>query len=350
MKRVYLKGYLYFNLGDDLFFQIIANRYKNVKFISLTKFDYNIAKNIKFINYNKIKFVDRLIKLFSLKNKSVESLLIRKSDIVVLIGGSMFIENSSTYPKDLFSKSKKYYILGSNFGPYKTDLFFNKYKNIFSNAHDVCFRDRYSFNLFKELPNVRTASDIVFSLDFDNINIINEKRVIISVIDVSKRFGNDVKCEYIKKIVDFIKLFTEKKYFITLMSFCKYEGDENMINDILSCTDEKVDTYFYNGNIKEALEILEKSQVIVGTRFHANILGLVMKKTIIPIAYSDKTINTLNDIGFDGKIFDIRDMDNFDVFSINDDDLNYKVDVSSKKDDAKRHFMELDKILNMDNN
>lgn len=345
MKKVYLKGYLYFNLGDDLFFHIITKRYENVRFMSLTRFNYNIGKNIKFVNYNKIKIIDKIIKLFSFKKSNFESSLIKNNDMVVLIGGSMFIENHSNYSNGLFSDNKDYYILGSNFGPYKTNSFYKQYANIFSKAKDVCFRDKYSYNLFKNIPNIRMASDIAFSLDLSDINIVSEHKVIISIVDVSKKFGNDIKEKYIEKIVDMIKLFKQKNYSVTLMSFCKYEGDENAIKEIISNSNEKVDTYFYNGNIKQALEILGRCEIIVGTRFHANILGLIMNKTIIPIAYSDKTINVLNDIGFKGKIFDIRDMESFDVSNITDNDLSYKLDVSLQVKDSEKHFQELDKIL-----
>ena len=37
-----------------------------------------------------------------------------------------------------------------------------------------------------------------------------------------------------------------------------------------------------------------------------------MNKKIIPIAYSDKTINALKDLGYNGKIYDIRALDTFD--------------------------------------
>ena len=52
-------------------------------------------------------------------------------------------------------KEKPVFILGANFGPYITQDFFDKYFFLFSKCHDICFRDSYSKELFKNLDNVR---------------------------------------------------------------------------------------------------------------------------------------------------------------------------------------------------
>jgi len=109
---------------------------------------------------------------------------------------------------------------------------------------------------------------------------------------------------------------------------------------------DKINIYNYKDNIIEALNVMADSQIIVGSRFHANILGLVLQKTIIPIAYSDKTINVLKDMNFKGKIFDIRDMDSFDVNILTDEDLLYKFDTSSLKLSAEEQFKKLDEFKN----
>ena len=47
--------------------------------------------------------------------------------------------------------------------------------------------------------------------------------------------------------------------------------------------------------------------MIVASRFHANILGLITGTLILPLVYSSKTENVLKDIDFNGKILDIKD-------------------------------------------
>src|SRR5699024_6589693 len=66
---------------------------------------------------------------------------------------------------NLFNKNNlPTYIIGANFGPYKDKRFLEKYKHHFSQYTGICFRDMYSYNLFKQLPNVKMAPDAVFTL------------------------------------------------------------------------------------------------------------------------------------------------------------------------------------------
>ena len=136
------------------------------------------------------------------------------------------------------------------------------------------------------------------------------------------------------------------------MSFCKREGDEEAINSILSKIDsnlkEKIEIYNYHDNINEALNYLADSRVIVGSRFHANILGLVLEKKIIPIAYSDKTVNTFNDLEFSGKIIDIRHLEDFNFNQLKEN-LNYEFDITNIKKNAEKQFEKLDKVLEKKN-
>ena len=138
----------------------------------------------------------------------------------------------------------------------------------------------------------------------------------------------------------------KKEYEVMLMSFCKMEHDEEEIQNILNKLDEehrkKVETYCYNGNIEEAMNVLADSQVIVGGRFHANILGLLLRKSIIPVLYSDKTLNVLKDMNIDAPVIDIRNLKDFDISSITDADLNKVYNVEKEKIDAQRHFEKLD--------
>lgn len=256
----------------------------------------------------------------------------------------MYIEGKSGDKSKDF-EAKEYYILGSNFGPYKTQEYYDKMYKFFENAKDVSFRDNYSYNLFKEIKTVRQAPDIIFGLDLKDIKITNRKRVIISVISCTNKIGNYEK-EYQQKIIELMKYFREKEYEICLMSFCKEEGDEKAIEDIIEKSKmQNIQVYYYRGNREEAINLLADSQIIVGSRFHANILGIVLGKTIIPISYSKKTNNVLEDIGYNGKILDIDKIDKFDVKSLTREDLDLKINLGNLKEKAEEHFLELDKIL-----
>lgn len=348
-REIYIKSYLNRNLGDDLFLEILSKRYKTRNFIAMSAIKYeNNYKNIKIVNNRKL---DKLIRRVTFNARTYENILMAKCDFTILIGGSMFMENEY-YKKNrrYINKNKRYYILGTNFGPYYTQEYYNKFYKLFSKAEDVCFREEYSYNLFKDLTNIRVAPDIVFSLDTSDIKITNNKKVIISVVDSNFKTEVQYKDSYENKIIELINFFDKKGYEIVLMSYCKEEGDEDAINCILNKIDDealkgRINVYLYDGNVEEALNVMGDCQIVVGSRFHANILGLILNKTIIPIVYSDKTLNVLNDIKFKGKIFDIRELEKCNINSLTEEDLIYKLDVSFQKGYAQKQFEKLDKEI-----
>lgn len=339
--KVYVDAYVAKNLGDDLFIHILTERYPNHKF-------YTISKGIKGYDKNNLKVYSNPYFFRVLKKFQWEKYLANQYDLVVSIGGSMYMENNDSKRDFSLGKNKRY-ILGSNFGPYKTEEYYKNIYEIFKNAEDVCFREKYSYDLFKSLPNIRYASDIVFSMNTDNIKNTNRKRVIISVISCERKSDKKYMKIYEEKMIDLIKFLDSKDYEICLMSFCKMEEDEKAIKSILQKCDDtirnKIETYYYDGNIKEALDVIGDSQVVVGARFHANIIGLLLGKTVIPVLYSDKTQHVLDDMEIPIETIDIRKMNEIDIVAVVDRNLNKHFDVTKQKEDANKHFKKLDKVL-----
>ena len=58
----------------------------------------------------------------------------------------------------------------------------------------------------------------------------------------------------------------------------------------------------YQGNIPQILREIASLKLFITSRFHANILGLKFNIPIIPICYSSKSSNVLNDINFDRNL------------------------------------------------
>lgn len=339
--KIYVDAYLAKNLGDDLFVDILTKRYQNHKFFAISKGEKEYNKeNLKVYNN---KYFFKILKRFQL-----EKCLANRYDAVVTIGGSMFMENNDSNRDFSLGKNKRY-LLGVNFGPYKTEKYYQNIHNMMSKLEDVCFRDKYSYNLFKDLPNTRCASDIIFSMDTSKVKITNRKRAIISIISPKDKLDEKYQEKYENKMIELIKFLDGKGYEICLMSFCKIENDEqeieNIINKLPKTYRDKVERYCYNGNIEQALNVLGDCQLIVGGRFHANILGLVLGKSILPVLYSDKTLHVLQDMEINVPIIDIRKLDEFDVKSLTDEQLNTHFDVEKQKKDAQRHFEKLDILL-----
>lgn len=366
-KKIMVYAYLLNNFGDDLFIKILLERYPNTNF----KFILNKSYKKTLKNYNNWHPIYTSNVLFKVFRKILNSLnkmdLLYKtlsSDCIanLFIGGSLFVENKNSleqikYYNDIISNNRKSFLCGANFGPYKTEFFKKSFEEYLCNFTDVCFRDMYSYNLFKNNKKIRVATDIVFNLNVDGAKISTDGYVAISVIDCKKRFDKNICNIYEEKIVDFIEYFSKKNLKIKLMSFCKEEGDEEAIESILNRIKKRnkdllnfVSTYFYSNNIDECLDIIAKSNAVVGTRFHANILGIIYDKPIIPIAYNNKIINTLNDLKYAGKIINIEEIKEFDVFAHDYSNCKCKIDVNEQRKNATEHFKEFDKFVSGMNN
>ena len=339
--KVYLNSYLQRNLGDDLFVHILTNRYPKHKFYSITT-DTTYRNRFPGLRVFDWNYPVRMIKKFSMK-----PFLANRCDMALTLGGSMYIERPGALRKNFSLGRKDHYILGVNFGPYRTEAYFNKVRDLFADAKDICFRESYSHELFQDLPQVRFAPDIVFTLPTDNLDIKEEKRVVISVISCKNKLSHAYSAHYRKTVVDMIKHFRSLSYAVTLMSFCQYEGDEEVIDALLAKLDDHtgIDRYDYRGNIQEALNVIASCSVVVGGRFHANILGLLMNKTVIPMLYSEKTKHVFDDLGFNGLILDIARMDRFKASMLTEDVLSYRLDVSDSITAAQNHFEKLDEVL-----
>lgn len=363
MKKIFLYAYDKINFGDDLFIRTIANRYPNVKFYLWSK-KYNKKtfwniKNLKVVAQDSKK-LDLLVQIHPSLFSRYKSHLERKCDAVVYIGGSIFIEYENW--KQILTwweweaTNRNFYVLGANFGPYKTDAYREKFAEIFSDVTDICFRDKYSLKLFSDVKSVRYAPDILLGYEFSSI--VPKKQVFISVIDCTVRNSvmdriSDKEELYLDLLTCYIKEYSKNGYDIILSSFCKAENDEINVEKLLNIVKKhKITTNIsvknYNGsNFDKILLSINESEVIIASRFHATILGFAAKRAVIPVVYSDKTINVLNDMGFKGKYFDIRKMNPSDIYDVyipdNKDQSLENIDSLCSR--SEKHFEKLDQLL-----
>ena len=320
--KIYVDVYLAKNLGDDLFVHVLANTFPDVEFIlNYYGNDYDDFlkkyKNVKKSAYpSGFKILNRL-KVYDYIND--EKRISKEYDALIFLGGSIFREE--VYWKELYEQRKKLvnafqekkkpvFILGANFGPYDTDEFYNAYQELFKKCYDVCFRESYSYQLFRECKNVRCEKDINFQLPILD-SIPKKNKVVYSIIDPKHKEGlKKYTDQYIQFVEDMIMDNQAQGYENELISFCEAEGDLRIcrtIQEDLLQRNLRINVYAYTGNIKEVIKKIQESKLIVASRFHANILGLITGTLILPLVYSSKTENVLKDIDFNGKILDIKD-------------------------------------------
>ncbi|WP_339316212.1 polysaccharide pyruvyl transferase family protein [Oceanobacillus sp. FSL W7-1304] len=358
MKKVMVYAYTKFNLGDDLFLKILFERYPNTNFVLFTQKKYRAIfkhNNVKILSSDNLilrgfNYISRRIN----KNYTINKIISKSCDASVYIGGSIFQQRDNwkvqiNNRKNLLNENQPFYVLGANFGPFNNENYYLEYKKLISKYEDICFRDTYSYKLFKDLNNVRMGDDIVFSLN-KNKTYRNDKNIVISVIKPSYRpYLSEYDDLYYKKIKDTSIEFIKKGYKITLMSFCKHEGDEEAIGEILKTIPQKyshyIEPYNYRGNIEQSLDVISSSSLVIGTRFHAMILGWLFNKPVVPIVYSEKMTNVMKDVGFSGLYTDFNSIDQLDPVDIVKSMETNFVDITVQIENSEKHFKELDKLL-----
>lgn len=363
MKKILVNGYFGVNLGDDLFFKILFDRFPNTDFILYSNYyspqNYEIYKKI-FKKYKNVKVLKyKNIRNYLYRIKTYNDWEFRNYDATVYIGGSIFIEENNigrNYEEkkqiieSFARKGKGTFILGSNFGPYKNNEFINKFTNIFEKCTDVCFRDNYSYEIFKNMNNIRKAPDIVFSLKDEYLEKI-ESSIGISVIRLSDRKElKDKQDDYVNKIKEIIESGLKRNIKFTLFSFSEIQGDLQIINEIINLINpndrKKIEVVSYNGDIDYFLKRFSQMESIIGSRFHACILSQVFGQGLYPLIYSDKTYNVLNDIRLNKEYIYIRDVNKLDVEHVLEFIKENKIDISELQKEANNQFSILEDYIN----
>lgn len=365
MKKVFVEIYLQFNLGDDLFLDVLAKKYPNCQFTvnylgrNYDQFisQYNNVNKRKYTILNKIGQRLKISDTITNYDKVAE-----EHDALLFIGGSIFREEEFHHAlyqdrmkmvSEFKKRDKPLFILGANFGPYQTDAFLSEYKELFKLCDDVCFRDKYSYDLFKHLPPVRYAPDIVFQMNVDEYrNKSLGNKIGFSIIDVRHKQGlANYYDDYISSTVKSIEFLVGRGYECCLMSFCEQEGDLQTINTIKSYLSpeilKKVSIYYYKGNLKEAMNLIASFNLFIAARFHANIIALLLNIGVMPIIYSQKTANMLKDIDLDDILVNMEELHlQYDINIINKS-FNNKVNLESVSNKAKDQFGKLSEFLEL---
>ena len=310
-------GYFAKNLGDDLmlksFLNATKNKYKKVYINSYKEYrKYYSEFGVTVVSVNSF-FYRAFNKLLSILNKAELYYYYPKmvdADFVML-GGSLFAETDNdciwqNQFKNLsyaVNRSPQAYVIGSNFGPYKTKDFLQKYDLLFDKCKDICFRDKQSYNLFSEKVNVRYAPDIILSGIWDEVKKTEkDNSIVISVINLERR--PDLKSiidKYENMIADIAKIHSKNGERVKLAAFCEFEGDiEACIRIKKLCGEDSVEIISYDDF--KFLNIFSSAKKIYGTRFHSVILSLYYNIPCVPFIYSQKTYDALMsyDVFFQG--------------------------------------------------
>lgn len=346
MKKILVQGYLNHNLGDDLFFKILTERYKNVEWYFVGIED-ELLTSIKKNNIHTISNKEFLLSFY-------------KYDGLVNIGGSIFMQQKRwflQYLKRLFYaiplklSNKKIMVMGSNFGPYKNKYFKELYSYYFKFIDYVSFRDNVSYELFKKNNKIIKASDIVFTLNKnDIIDQPNGKVIGISLMDLSWRESlKKYEQSYLECIEELVNNLRNNGYSVKLFSFCSNEGDQKVSDYLIDkLKDQRITQVNYDGDIDSFLMQFSQVNAHICMRFHSLILSILYNIPFYQIIYSDKTLNVLNDLGINKNFVGIKEINELNVKDIINVVNELPINTDTIVKDASNHFSFLDRLIGED--
>ena len=175
--------------------------------------------------------------------------------------------------------------------------------------------------------------------------LVKEDQVFVSVINCAGRDAShnlaDHDARYVANMAGLLTGLLSEGKKIVLASFCKEEGDEAGIAKILTAMgiekDSRIRVLCYDGTNAYALtRAIAESGSVIATRFHATILAIRAGRPVLPILYSDKTKYVLEDMGFSGTLYDLRE----DIPWV-----DYAPTLAAAPSGADGHFTKLDAIL-----
>ena len=319
--RVFVSFYDRGNLGDDLLFRVLVDRYPR------TRFDYLEmgAGNGAFAHapnadgWSVVRYADGVLRRLRVPWRAerwARRMLIRRSRLSVRIGGSLYMERGdwrldADLDEELLHSREGAFFINGNFGPWRTQEFLTRYTGIFSRAIDVTVRDRASLAQLSGARTVQLAPDLIFSIARPTLTA-EPAGVVISVIDLSQREDLAAQQEpYEAAVAGLVEALLDAGEQVTLMSFCTYEGDEaaaeRILDRLAAGARARVGTHYYRGDVDAALATIAGARTIVATRFHAMVLGLSFGCRVCSIAYSGKTAQALDDLGLDRHGWSLED-------------------------------------------
>lgn len=376
-KLAVLKIYPELNVGDDLFLSILLDRYSEVDFYLLAnKSMYNKFihehPNLKIIDtLQNINLFDRLLlKLSTYFSESVQERVFKdyvkkqygekllNTDFFVTIGGSMFIENKNDKINrsllfyqviNTAFKNKPRYFIGCNFGPYYSDNFLNNFKVILGEATDLSFRDRESEDILK-LPNLRINPDIVFGFKVETIPHKIPNSVGFVLVDPRIKMPNlEISySHYVSEIQKLIGKYINNGSNVTLFSYCKKENDEVLINDVLAqkeLLNKNINVVKYEGELNSFIDQYSKMEMVFCGRFHSMILSMLFDQRMLPLIYSKKMTNILEDINFSGDVVELNSLNSEEHERYLQMARNNRYNIEELKKSANCHFEKIDQLI-----
>jgi polysaccharide pyruvyl transferase CsaB len=242
--------------------------------------------------------------------------IIKKLDLLIIGGGGLLMD---MYKRDapLYATlgilghyaGCKVVIYGVGAGPIRTKMGAFFIKQLLKRADKISVRDADSKTLLeslgvkKEIHIIGDPALYLTSFDSKKHSSSIRKIAVTAVPYYSQRYwpiSDEMKySQYISGMAQNLDQFIEEKGVTVTFFSTKYPQDVQVTKDIVSLMKYKDQTTIIDRNIypEEIISICASHDLVVGTRLHSLILGIVAKTPVIGIGYHPKVRHFLSRMG-----------------------------------------------------
>lgn len=364
---ILLHAYVAQNLGDDLFLSLICKRYPQHTFYLFAEGRFiEQYKQIPNLRIMKIYVLPKLLRKvlckvgtinFDMSFEYFQRWILQKkamkfAEFQVWLGGSQFVETKNwrtilSYKKYQQQFHTPFVSISATAGPFLTEKYKQKAIEVIKGYDEICFRDKKSYEITGELSNARYEMDMVFALD-RIIPLKQKKKIVLSMIDVHSKFRStpNLGIEYEKKLLEIAQYYNDCGYELCFLSCCTLQGDTRISQKLIAQIRNPISVKIveYTGDLAAFLAEIADAQMMVATRYHANVVALRYGLKVLPIIYEDKTRFLLENLRRPGV--ELKEMHTISVKNIN----AYFIQLSPEEirtcvESAKRQYQAIDELI-----
>lgn len=295
--KILLTGYFGFgNAGDEMIFHVMKTKFENEGHCV-----YSLTKNPKNIN--------------EFKRNSIKAIYsaIKKSDVIVSGGGGILQDKTSS--KSLYYYlfiikiakllHKKVAVFAQGIGPLKKQTNKIAVKKALSKTDLITVRDIHSQNILRDIgvtKKINLTSDLAFLYKEQRSMPIPFDRFIVYSTGKARKMPPLI---VLADVGNYIKKSTGLP--IIILPFYP-ERDGEIARNLSAILESPLVIPEY---IEQYPYIIEKSEFVVGMRYHAILLSALKEKAFVGLSYDPKVRSLMEELEIDG-------IESYENLSIND--------------------------------
>lgn len=301
--RIYIEAYLDRNLGDDLMIRLMVQSFPEHEFYMFIDRGSNGIpfRDLKNLHHTDVAF-----------DKNFDT---TQFDAVVIIGGSIFMiprrlmaleRMHKKFPvlRKIRSAGLKLATIGCNLGPFHDKWCeWTACKQLgFSQLATV--RDKKSLSVFQANGyQAKQFPDMLFSLNVPYALPAHKDRV-LGISTYRSQFNGGPCMYYFQGLADIADAYVDRtKGKIRLFAFdCENENDIGAAYTVrlLMNHKESCEIVVYDGETDKFISSFDGCSSVIATRFHSMVIAQICGIPVLPVEYSNKMKDVLDDMNYQG--------------------------------------------------